>query len=133
MASAKQIRVLLVDDDDRVRQTLRSILKPYSNIEVVGEARDGDEALALTHVPTTLIDLVVTDVVMPGLTGRELVSRLAVVFPNLRVLYTSGYTKSTTGAAGVAATAPFLPKPFLPTDLLTKVRDVLSGPAGVSA
>ena len=44
MGSANPIRVLLVDDDDRVRQTLRSILKPYSNIEVVGEATDGDEA-----------------------------------------------------------------------------------------
>ena len=45
MGSVNNIRVLLVDDDDRVRQTLRSILKPYSNIEVVGEASDGDEAV----------------------------------------------------------------------------------------
>ena len=45
MGSANQIRVLLVDDDVRVRQTLSSILKPYSNIEVVGEVSDGDEAV----------------------------------------------------------------------------------------
>lgn len=62
MGSANQIRVLLVDDDVRVRQTLSSILKPYSNIEVVGEASDGDEAV--TSVGNLRPMVVVMDISM---------------------------------------------------------------------
>jgi two-component system, cell cycle sensor histidine kinase and response regulator CckA len=121
--------ILLVEDDGAVRRLARDVLT-HAGYNVI-DARDGDEALTVTHAHPMTIDLVVTDVVMPGLTGRELAMRLRAAFPDIRVLYTSGYTKATTMTAGIDASAPFLPKPFLPTDLLTKVRDVLTGAAGV--
>jgi two-component system cell cycle sensor histidine kinase/response regulator CckA len=77
------------------------------------------------------LHLVITDVVMPGLSGRELAAKLTARFSGLRVLYTSGHTNATTVATGIDPAAPFLPKPFLPADLVAKVRDVLGG-AGVT-
>jgi DNA-binding response OmpR family regulator len=123
--------VLVVEDDGAVRRLARDILLQagYSVIE----ARDGDDALIRTRAHPSPIDLVITDVVMPGLTGRELAMRLSDAFPGIRVLYTSGYTKAATMTAGIDVTAPFLPKPFLPADLLGKVREVLSGTSEVPA
>jgi two-component system, cell cycle sensor histidine kinase and response regulator CckA len=117
--------ILVVEDDGAVRRLSRDVLTHAGYM--VLDARDGDEALTLTRASPTTVDLVITDVVMPGLTGRELAERLRAAFPRIRVLYTSGYTKTATMTAGIDASAPFLPKPFLPTDLLTKVRDVLGG------
>ncbi|MGB2718060.1 MAG: response regulator, partial [Vicinamibacterales bacterium] len=117
--------VLVVEDDNAVRRLARDVLTAAGYTVI--DARDGDEALARTRAHPSLVDLVITDVVMPGPTGRELAARLADAFPGIRVLYTSGYTKAATMTAGIDVTAPFLPKPFLPADLLTKVREVLSG------
>jgi PAS domain S-box-containing protein len=122
--------ILFVEDDGAVRRLARDVLN-YAGYNVI-DARDGDEALTLTRAHPTTIDLVVTDVVMPGLTGRELAVQLRIAFPEMRVLYTSGYTQTAAMTAGIDAEAPFLPKPFLPTDLLTKVRDVLKGADGPS-
>ena len=121
--------ILLVEDDGAVRRLARTVLADSGY--TVLDGRDGEEALALAQRHPAAIDLVITDVVMPGLSGRELVSRLGMSRPSIRVLYTSGYTKAATLGTGIDGAAPFLPKPFLPTDLLAKVREVLSGPAAV--
>jgi DNA-binding response OmpR family regulator len=98
---------------------------------LVVDARDGDHALVVASEHPTVVDLLITDVVMPGLTGRELASRLADAFPSVRVLYTSGYAQASTRTAGIAETAPFLAKPFLPAELVMKVKEVLGGTTGI--
>lgn len=123
--------ILVVEDDGAVRRLARTILTDSGY--TVLEARDGEEALALAQTHSARIDLVITDVVMPGLSGAELVRRLGSISPWLRVLYTSGYTRVATLGTGIESSAPFLPKPFLPADLLAKVRQVLSSSAPLPA
>jgi CheY-like chemotaxis protein len=77
------------------------------------------------------IDLLVTDVVMPGMTGRELANRLQSGRPALRVLYTSGYSSDVIARQGVLdADVSYLPKPFAPADLVMKVREILGNRGG---
>jgi CheY-like chemotaxis protein len=79
------------------------------------------------------VDLLVTDLIMPGLTGRELALQLRTRFPRVRVLYTSGYTRAAALTTGVDPRAPFLPKPFLPGTLLSKVREALTDSGGLTS
>ena len=118
--------ILLVEDDGAVRGLAHTVLR--SSGYTVYDARDGEEALAIAQHRGGSVDLLITDVVMPGVSGRELAARLNLEYPVLRVLYTSGYSKEPTGGVGVEDSAPFLSKPFLPVDLLKKVREVLSAP-----
>jgi signal transduction histidine kinase/CheY-like chemotaxis protein len=114
--------ILLVEDDGAVRRLARIVLSS-AGYHVL-DARDGEEALVLV-AGRKAIDLLISDVVMPGVSGHELSQRLAQRYANMRVLYTSGYTKFATQGSGIDLSAPFLPKPFRPADLLTKVREVL--------
>jgi PAS domain S-box-containing protein len=123
--------ILLVEDDGAVRRLSRDVLTQAGYTVI--DARDGEEALTIARPYLTPVDLVLTDVVMPGLAGEELAARLRKGFPAIRVLYTSGYTPPTGQAGAREASAPFLPKPFLPSDLLSKVREVLSGEASIPA
>src|SRR5205814_802533 len=82
--------VLVVEDEDPVRELLRKILDEHGY--TVLEARHGRDALLLAERYEQPIHLLVTDVVMPEMGGRELVEALAAVYPDLRVLYISGYT-----------------------------------------
>ena len=91
MASGKQIRVLLVDDNDRVRQTLRSILKSYSNIEVVGEACDGDEAF--TSVGDLQPAVVVMDINMRKMDGITAARLIKAKYPDVLVVGCSAHTQ----------------------------------------
>ncbi len=119
--------LLLVEDDDGVRVLAREVLrrKGYR----VLEARDGREALRRSETHDGPIALVVTDLVMPGLGGREVFARLAVRRPDLRVLYTSGYTDAAIFRQSVfePGTA-FISKPFTPDALARRVREVLDAP-----
>lgn len=116
--------ILLAEDDDRVRAMTRQSLQ-QSGYTVV-EARDGKEALRLSAQHSGTIDLLVTDVVMPELGGRELVEQITLVRPDLKVLYLSGYTSDGIVRHGVLqAEVAFLQKPFTPTELAKKVREVL--------
>ncbi len=116
--------VLLVEDEESVRELIAEALKAQGyNLLVAG---NGQEALALAAPANCRIDLVITDVVMPGMSGRELANRLAGSRPNTRVLYLSGYTEDAIVHHGVLdpGTA-FLQKPFSLDALACKVREVL--------
>jgi len=116
--------VLLVEDEEAVRRLARGILetKGYS----VLEANGGEEALQLCWEHQGPIHIMLTDVVMPGLSGRELAERLAALRPELKVLYMSGYTDDAVVRHGIlAAGTAFLQKPFAPDALARKVREIL--------
>jgi len=116
--------ILLVEDEEAVRELARDILE--ANGYAVLEARHGDEALAICERHSEPIHLMLTDVVMPGMNGRELAERLARLRPETKVLYMSGYTDNAIVLHGVLnGRAVFLQKPFSPDALARKVREVL--------
>src|SRR5438874_7581382 len=118
--------VLLVEDAAPVRTLARRRLEARG-YQVI-DAADGPKALELSRRHSGVIDALVTDVVMPGMSGRELAERLAPTRPEMKVLYTSGYTDDAIVRQGVlSAGAAFLQKPFVPDTLARKVRDVLDG------
>jgi PAS domain S-box-containing protein len=119
--------ILVVEDDGAVRALMRQILARAGY--TVLEARDGEEALTVARAPQRPIDLVVTDMVMPGLGGRALAARLTADLPRLRVLYTSGYATDAMLRNDDGTSRPFLAKPFLPLELVRKVRETLDAAA----
>ncbi len=116
--------VLVVDDDPSVALVARRILE--SRGYAVLAARDGEEALRLCADPARAVDLVLSDVVLAGMSGPELARRLKEAHPGRKVLFTSGYAEGGTGEAAETA-EPFIPKPFSAADLLHKVRELLDG------
>jgi CheY-like chemotaxis protein len=120
--------VLLVEDEGAVRALGRQALQGSGY--TVLEATHGGEALRLCERHRGRIDLLVTDVVMPEVGGRQLAARLAALRPDMRVLFVSGYGEEAVLRPGTpGAGAPFLQKPFTPLDLARKVRAVLDAPA----
>jgi len=116
--------ILLVEDEAGVRKLSRTVLQTQGY--VVLEAASGDMALQVARSETGPIHLVVTDVVMPGMSGREVWDRLRVLRPESRVLFMSGYTDDVIARHGVLEPGiAFLQKPFTPFSLTQKVRDVL--------
>ena len=129
-----QIRVLLVDDDDRVCQTLRSILKPYSNIEVVGEASDGDEAF--TSVGKLRPTVVVMDINMKKMDGITAARLIKAKYPNVLVVGCSAHTQEYNIYAmkRVCAFETLLKKEDATTDLYPAIRKVTtSGDSSITA
>jgi PAS domain S-box-containing protein len=119
--------VLLVEDAPRVREVVREILE-MSGYAVL-EARHGQEAIDLSERHRGPIQLMVTDVVMPQMSGRELAQHFARTRPDMRVLFMSGYTDTAIVRHGVLETGTaFISKPFTPDALAAKVREVLDGP-----
>jgi CheY-like chemotaxis protein len=119
--------ILLVEDALRVRAVVREILE--MNGYNVLEARHGAEALEISERHQGPIHLMVTDVVMPQMSGRELAQRLQPIRQDMRVLYMSGYTDDAIVRHGVlGAGMAFLSKPFTPDALALKVREVLDTP-----
>lgn len=118
--------VLVVDDEAGIRGLMRKILQ-RERYQVL-EAGNGDEALAAATAHGGPIDLLLTDVVLPGMMGPELARTLAGLYPDIRILYISGYTPDENVAAGdYPPGARFLAKPFTLGALLGKVRETLDG------
>src|SRR5204862_1116754 len=93
------------------------------------EGRNAGEALLIAERHAGEIDLLLTDVVMPKMSGPELAERLAAIRPRMRILFMSGYTDDHMSRHGVNSSgAVLLPKPFTPTTLAARVREVLDGP-----
>ncbi|MCC6620696.1 MAG: PAS domain S-box protein [Deltaproteobacteria bacterium] len=119
---------LLVEDDPGVRRATSRMLKHYGYR--VLEAADGLEALALAGSFSEVIDILITDVVMPGLGGRQLADRLLVMRPGLAVLYVSGFTDNAIVHHGVLERGvAFLQKPFTPAMLQARIRQILDARA----
>jgi two-component system, cell cycle sensor histidine kinase and response regulator CckA len=119
--------ILLVEDEDGVRKLMNQVLtmRGYK----VLEAANGPEALRIFEQAPSSIDLLLTDIVMPGMSGRELAETILTHTPQLKVIYVSGYTDdmlSNTGALRPGMS--FLRKPLLPDTLITHIREVLDGP-----
>ena len=95
---------------------------------VVYEADDGEHAEDIIVARGGEIDLIITDVVLPGMSGKDLVERLAAAYPGIPALFMSGYTRDVIENHGVPAGVAFLQKPFSPEALLLKVREVLDSP-----
>jgi two-component system, cell cycle sensor histidine kinase and response regulator CckA len=120
-------RILIVEDEGAVRRMAGRALAAQGY--AVLEAENGADALEVLARADGPVDLVLTDVVMPILNGRELAERLAAERPRLRVLFMSGYTDDDVVRRGLLDPgAPFLQKPFVPADLARKVREVLDAP-----
>ena len=117
--------ILLVEDEDAVRELVRTVLEARGYTVV--EARNGREGLGLCEARKGGIDLLVTDVVMPELGGRELAEMAIKIRPGLKVLFMSGHTQDVILKEGVQQGAAFLHKPFTPMKLAQKVRDTLDG------
>jgi CheY-like chemotaxis protein len=120
--------ILLVEDDALVREMAKRALE-HGGFRVL-PCSNGPEALSQAERHDVTIDLLLTDVVMPGMDGRELSHRLAANCPGLRVLFTSGYPDRGIVTGGqLEAGLNFLPKPYSPHALAATVRTVLDGPA----
>ena len=116
--------ILLVEDDAAVRELESQVLRQQGY--TVLEAVDGEEALRLTQTHSADIHLLLTDVVMPQMSGRELADQLESVRPNMKILFTSGYTDEAIAHHGVLEPEiNFLQKPFGPLSLIRKVQEVL--------
>ena len=116
--------ILLVDDDASVRAIERIVLA-QAGYSVV-EASQGPEALSEVSARGIEVALLITDVVMPRMSGKELAARLRELSPKAKVLFASGYTSNIMSHHGILDTdVDYLQKPFLSLDLLTKVREVL--------
>ena len=116
--------ILLVEDEPALRAVARRALERQGY--TVLDAGDAETALQVGAEHAERLQLVITDVVMPGTSGPELAGQLASAHPHLRVLYMSGYTDDAIVQHGVLEPGvAFLQKPFSPTSLARKVREVL--------
>ena len=109
--------ILVVDDDSAVRTLVGAFLSAAGYAVV--EAVDGQEALDIFHQHST-ITLVISDVIMPGMSGPELCDRLLQIRPTLKVLFISGYVERS-DLGGVE----LLPKPFAPAELLQRLQKMI--------
>lgn len=116
-------RLLLVEDEATVREVTRKLLEKLGYQVVT--ARHAEEGIEIFREEGDTIQGVVTDVVMPGLTGVQMATRLRKIRPGTRVLFVSGYASRDVGGGPEEPPEPFLPKPFTLNELARSVRKVL--------
>jgi two-component system cell cycle sensor histidine kinase/response regulator CckA len=115
-----------VEDEQNVRELVGDFLR-HSGYHVL-EAEDGDHAMKVAADHRGLIHILVTDVVMPHMSGSELASKLSALRPEMKVLFISGYTDDTVFRHGVLeGGVAYLQKPFNLNSVAQKIREVLSG------
>jgi two-component system cell cycle sensor histidine kinase/response regulator CckA len=123
--------ILLVEDEDMVRGLTRQILES-AGYKVV-EASRGEEAIKRFAAKNGSIDLLLTDVVMPEMSGKEVADRVCELRPSTKVLFMSGYTDEAIVHHGVLdSNVEFIQKPFTPAALAKKVREVLDSALALS-
>ncbi len=116
--------ILVVEDERPVRDLIRDVLRLHGYVVLL--ASSGDEALAVSEHYPGVIHLMIVDVVMPGMSGEELVEKVAVSRPRIKAVYVSGYTRDLVRQHGLLTKSQdFLQKPFTLDDLARKVRQVL--------
>jgi signal transduction histidine kinase/CheY-like chemotaxis protein len=123
--------VLLVEDEQSVRELVKEMLRERGYTVI--EARHGADALVAAEQHTGAIHLLLTDIVMPEMGGRELARRLRASRPDVRVLYMSGYLGDATPPEGIEIGIPILAKPFTTETLAVRAREVLDAPPGRGA
>jgi len=116
--------ILLVDDDELTRHLTREVLEEFGYSVI--EAKDGQEALNTFHENSARIGMLILDVVMPEMKGREVYNAVHATHPEIKVLFTSGYTAEIVYSQQyLDESMPFIPKPYTPKELIMKVREVL--------
>jgi len=118
--------ILVVEDDENVRVLVKAMLERFGFKTLTAE--DGKDAIRVFQERGAEVQLLLTDVIMPNMSGRELASRLLRVAPGLKVLYMSGYTADEVASKGVGGRLNLLRKPFDADTLGQRVRDVLNQP-----
>jgi CheY-like chemotaxis protein len=121
--------ILLVEDEDGLRVATRHRLELQGY--TVLEAADGGAALAVSDQTSGAIDMLLTDIVMPGISGRILADQMKLRRPDIKVLFVSGYTGQQLGQEVLELGSHFLQKPFTRENLTRKVREVLGTPSAV--
>ena len=124
--------ILLVEDQDEVRHVAQQVLRRYGYHVI--EARNAGEAWLTCERHPRTIHLMVTDVVMPQMSGRELAERVSKIRPAMKVLYMSGYTDNAVLHHGILDSGiAYLQKPLVPNVLARRVREILDSPPAASA
>jgi DNA-binding NtrC family response regulator len=126
-ASKPKDTILVVEDEESVQTLMATILQDQGYHVIT--ARDGSEALQRLQLLKGRCSLVITNVIVPRMKTTVFVEGLNAMRPEARVLYMSGYAGDTLQASGVSEGAPFLQKPFLPTALIEKVKELLQTPS----
>jgi two-component system, cell cycle sensor histidine kinase and response regulator CckA len=122
--------VLVVDDEPAIRSVAHRVLTTAGY--QVATAANGDEAVRLLGDPELIVDMILTDIVMPGMTGAAFAAQAKAMRPGLPILYMSGYEQQdVTGAGGIDPFAQILRKPFSRPALLAKVTQMLTAGAGI--
>jgi CheY-like chemotaxis protein len=122
--SADGAIILVVEDEPLVREMVARVLEQLGYHVIA--CRSGEQAIDVCARPDTRVDLVVTDVVMPGMSGPVLAQKLRAARPDLPVLFTSGHGEEVVSKHGIATGGVhFLPKPYAPKDLAQKIREIL--------
>jgi PAS domain S-box-containing protein len=121
--TARQV-ILLADDDESTRSFTREVLEEFGYSVIVAE--DGQQALDKFHEYSARIGMLILDVIMPGMKGRDIYDAIHAGHPEVKVLFTSGYTEEIVRSQQfLDGSLPFIPKPYMPKELLMKIREVL--------
>ncbi|MFZ0390064.1 MAG: response regulator, partial [Calditrichia bacterium] len=120
--------LLVVEDEEGMRKLITDVLSAYGYR--ISTAENGSDALARYGDKLALFDMIITDVVMPQMSGKEFAQALKQISPRSRILFMSGYTDEAISKHGILDLEyPFIQKPFAPLEIARKVREILDSPA----